>query len=72
MKQQPADGTSDDDGEECGNTSLDQSADQDLDRDRHQEREYRAKQNDGRDNRELPGGKAAHAVTALNTDRGYL
>jgi len=26
MKQQPADGTSDDDGEECGNTSLDQSA----------------------------------------------
>ena len=57
MKQQPADGTSDDDGEECGNISLDQRADQDLDRDSHQEREYRAKQNYSRDNRELPGGK---------------
>ena len=71
-KQQPADGTSYDDGEECGNISLDQRADQDLGRDSHQEREYRAKQNDSRDNRELPGGKAAHAVTAVNTDLGYL
>jgi hypothetical protein len=72
MKQQPANGTSDDDGEECGNISLDQRADQDLDRDSHQEREYRAKQYDSRDYRELPGGEAAHAVAAVNTDLGYL
>jgi hypothetical protein len=67
MKQQPADGAGDD-GEECGNISLDQRADQNFDRDSHQEREYRAKQNDSRDNRELPGGEAAHAVAAVNTD----
>ena len=66
MKQQPADGTSDDDGEGCGTISLDERTNQDLDRDSHQEREYRAKQYDSRDNRELPGAEAAHAVTAVN------
>ena len=70
MKERPADGTNDEDGEGCRNADGDHRADYGLDRDSHQKREYRTEQNDSRNNRELPGGMAAHAVTACKCGQG--